>query len=342
MNTCRHHIETFPVAVEEELQVTDPQTGRLQPGAPAILRRGVLMGFPHMKAETHQCILEITTGPCRGLIELDDKLRGIRSEADEIAIQEGYRLGRGGSCKIPGGNWRLLTDSPHVRKMHEKLGETLTESLFFGLHVHIGITDPGASTYAACALVPSLPILLALSANSRHHLGLDTGMASYRADQLLRIPHAGIPPYLPRQDMYEAHIGKLVESGIIESPMDILWDVRVHPVYETIEVRIMDCPAEPRNTVILAGLIRGLAMEGVQKYQQGDPLPHWDPGTISRNRKQAVIHGMKATLEHLGPGRGSVKKLAQEMAIRLEGFLGWDEQRLITDGMERIIEATGD
>src|SRR5581483_6992764 len=65
-----------------------------------------------------------------------------------------------------------------------------------GLHVHVGMPGPDESLHVLDGVLPWLPLVLALSANSPYSSGEETGMASYRAEILGLLPRRGAPPRL--------------------------------------------------------------------------------------------------------------------------------------------------
>src|SRR4029077_8288986 len=63
-----------------------------------------------------------------------------------------------------------------------------------GLHVHIGMATAEACYATLEGILPWLPLVLALSANSPYLAGRATGLASNRAEVLAQLPRAGAPP----------------------------------------------------------------------------------------------------------------------------------------------------
>src|SRR5262249_17881553 len=72
-------------------------------------------------------------------------------------------------------------------------GVTVRRQGVQGLHVHVGM--PSADECWRCLeeILPWLPVVLALSANSPWLAGVRTGMASSRAPVLAELPRAGGP-----------------------------------------------------------------------------------------------------------------------------------------------------
>ena len=83
-----------------------------------------------------------------------------------------------------------------------------------GLHVHVGM--PSAEECWRCleAILPWLPVVLALSANSPWFAGELTGMASNRAPVLAELPRAAAPPAFASYAEWESWVGRLVSLGV--------------------------------------------------------------------------------------------------------------------------------
>ena len=62
-----------------------------------------------------------------------------------------------------------------------------------GLHVHVEVPRPEARVDLMNRLMPFLPLLLALSANSPFWRGTDSGFASIRSPIFAMFPRVGIP-----------------------------------------------------------------------------------------------------------------------------------------------------
>ncbi len=127
-----------------------------------------------------------------------------------------------------------------------------------GLHVHVGM--PSAEECWRCLelIVPWLPVVLALSANSPWFAGELTGMASNRAPVLAELPRAGAPPAFGSYAEWEAWVERLVRLGVTEEYTRIWWDVRPHPKLGTLEVRIADQPTDVRLSAAFAALLQAL------------------------------------------------------------------------------------
>src|SRR5205085_4380517 len=127
-----------------------------------------------------------------------------------------------------------------------------------GLHVHVGV-ESGARCYERLeAVLPWLPVVLALSANSPFVDGVDTGMQSVRAGVLAELPRSGAPPAFGSYAGWEAWVERLVDLGVMRDYTRIWWDVRPHPRLGTLEIRVADQPTSLMRTELLVRVLRDL------------------------------------------------------------------------------------
>ena len=85
-----------------------------------------------------------------------------------------------------------------------------------------------------------MPHFLALSASSPYWIGSDTGLASYRSKVFEALPTAGLPYQLSGWDQFEAPMELLISTQAIQTVREVWWDIRPHPGFGTVELRICD------------------------------------------------------------------------------------------------------
>jgi carboxylate-amine ligase len=149
-----------------------------------------------------------------------------------------------------------------------------------------------------------------VSANSPYLAGRETGLASTRAEILALLPRSGAPPVFDGYDEWERFAETLVRLGLADQYTRIWWDLRPHPRFGTLEVRMPDQPTRLDVTAALAALVRGL----VSSAQAGPPA---DRGVYAQNRWAALRFGRRAELVHPDESRlAPVDELLGELAAR--------------------------
>jgi carboxylate-amine ligase len=145
-------------------------------------------------------------------------------------------------------------------------------------------------------ILPWLPLVLALSVNSPYLAGRATGLASNRAEILAQLPRSGAPPVFDGYSGWERWIEGLVETGLMKEYTQVWWDVRPHPKFGTLEIRMPDQPTDLDRTAGFVDLLRNLCAWALEH-----PSPDAaDRGIYQQNRWAAARFGPDAELVHDG------------------------------------------
>lgn len=114
-----------------------------------------------------------------------------------------------------------------------------------------------------------LPVLIALSANSPFWHGEDTGYASYRSQVWNRWPTSGPLDILGTLEAYHQLVHDMVSTGVALDEGMVYFDARLSRHYPTVEIRLADVCLRPENTVLLAGIARGLVETAGREWRAG-------------------------------------------------------------------------
>jgi len=176
-----------------------------------------------------------------------------------------------------------------------------------GLHVHIGINNSEDAIKVNNALRVYLPLLLSLSTSSPFFEGEDTGLHSYRTKLFEALPLAGMPDYLNNWNHFENLTEHLEGAGIINSVKDLWWDVRPHPGFGTVEVRVCDIPINFKEIIALVALIQALVVTLIKL----GPYQDTHLQILQSNKWQAARYGLNGVF--VDPK--TFKKLSMRKAI---------------------------
>ncbi|HET6346661.1 MAG TPA: YbdK family carboxylate-amine ligase, partial [Myxococcota bacterium] len=168
--------------------------------------------------------------------------------------------------------------------------------LICGLHVHVGVKSGEHAVALMNALTVFLPHLLAMSASSPYWHGIDTGMASCRSKVFEGLPTAGLPPAVTNWGEFVSLMRTLLSAGSIKSIREIWWDIRPHPAFGTVEIRICDGINTLTEVCAVAAFIQSMVAYMQEMYDHGEPLPtlrHW---TLNENKWRAARFGEKAKI----------------------------------------------
>jgi carboxylate-amine ligase len=287
--------EPLSIGVELELQLLD---GTTLDAADGIIP---LMEFypqsRYVKPEFIQNTVEIASKVCSDLAELESHVRSVTSGIRSRCKALGMTLCGGGSHPF---SKRLAEITPTRRYLRlEKTSGYLGHiQLTFALHVHLGMPSGEEAVTVLSDLKPYLPLLLAMSASSPFWHGYDTGYVSYRHRILAATRSYGVPPSFAGWEDFTRFFEISRRAGIFETIKDIHWDIRPHPNWGTLEVRVMDMQSTIGDAVALAGFVRALVLflqSTRGKHRPAHlpkPLPWW---TERENHFQASRLGLTAT-----------------------------------------------
>ncbi len=246
------------VGVELELQILDPTSRELAPGAVRILDACAEEKLPGISGEFLLCMIEAKTEVCRDTTEVQETLLPALSKLTSIARSLGYELVSGATHPYGRPLMTAVYPDDRYKRICSKQGWHAYQEAIFGLHVHVGVSSADEAIQISNYLSTYLPHLLALSANSPLWEGLDTGFASARARMFRPSPHIGAPPQFRNWNDLTRFVEFLRQRGVIEGLKDLYWDIRPRPDYGTLEFRIFDAPPTTDHLLALVALTRCL------------------------------------------------------------------------------------
>jgi carboxylate-amine ligase len=321
--------ERASLGVEWELQLIDPETRELASGAVEILEELRPEGadeHPKAKHELLQSTVEIITGICSTVAEAKADLAGTLAEV----VASAERHGRGVMCagSHPFTRWDSQEISPKERyhQLVERMQWPARRLQIFGVHVHVGVRSPEKAIPIVNALTRYLPYFLALSASSPFWSGCDTGLASARTKVFEAMPTGGLPHQLADWAEFEDYMETLIRAGAIESVREVWWDVRPHPDFGTVELRVCDGLPTLDEIGAVAALTQCLVDQFDTQLDRGYTLPTPTEWVVRENKWRAVRYGLDAQIVvddrgTLQPVREALTDLVEELmptAKRLE------------------------
>jgi glutamate---cysteine ligase / carboxylate-amine ligase len=285
---------SFTVGVEEELMILDAET-LLPAGAVDVLVRGAeRLDLPgRLKTELHASVVELNTDVCGDVGEAIAALRELRAAATSVAEENGLAIaGAGAHPTAPPESLPVVQEERYLAMMRE-VGYAARRQAVNGLHVHVGVESADDCHERLESVLPWLPVVLAVSANSPYVEGVDSGMKSTRASVLAELPRAGAPPAFASYAAWEEWVERMTALGVIEDYTRVWWDVRPNPRFGTLELRIADQPTALERTRLLLELLVGLVERA--PHRDVDPSAR---GDYLQNRWAAARHGLDAQLIH--------------------------------------------
>jgi carboxylate-amine ligase len=292
---------SFTLGIEEEYQTIDPVTRDLRSHIQTeMLAKGKLRLEERVKAEMHQSVVEVGTRVCHNIKEAREDLTDLRRQMIQLADEAGLVLVAGATH--PFADWRSqeIYPDPRYAQVVEDLQLVARANLIFGLHVHVGIEDREAAIRVMNSMRYFLPHILALSTNSPFWLGMNSGLKSYRAKVFERFPRTNLPDYFSSYSEFENYVNLLIKTGCIDNAKKIWWDIRPHPFFNTIEIRVCDIPLRVDETIALAALIQATAATLWRLHAKNIDYRQYSRALLMENKWRAVRYGLDGMLIDFG------------------------------------------
>jgi carboxylate-amine ligase len=290
------------LGVEWEIQLIDAETLQLRQDAREMLAalpklsEGWGAEINRIRHELMESTVEIVTGVCstvgEATADLARTLGQLRTEADKretlIACTGTH----------PISDWRDAVMAPVQRyaELVEQMQWLARRIQTFGVHVHVGVQDRDKAIPIVNALAAYLPHFLALTASSPYWSGHDTGLASSRAIVFGSLPTAGPPHLLDDWEAFEDYMATLIKAGTIKSIKEVWWDIRPHPDFGTIEIRMFDGISTLREVGMVAALCQSLVTLFDGQLDRGYTLPRPAAWVVRDNKWRATRYGLDATV----------------------------------------------
>ena len=296
--SSQHH--RFTLGIEEEFAIVDPNTRELKSHIQEILEGGKVVLKEQIKPEMHQSVVELGTEICDSIEHARTHVVDLRSKLASLADKAGLKIASVGTH--PFSHWRdqLITEGERYQEIVKDMQLVARANLIFGLHVHVGIPNRDMAIHVMNQARYFLPHIYALSVNSPFWVGHDTGLKGYRLKVFERFPRTGIPDAFESLSEYEDFCKLLVKTGCIDNPKKIWWDIRLHPFFDTLEVRVCDAQSRVEDTLAIAALIQAIIAKLHKLLWQNITFRVYRRRLLDENRWRAARYGIDGKLIDFG------------------------------------------
>ncbi len=277
------------MGVEEELLLVDERTLLPVAASARVLERA----GEGVKHELFASFVETATDVCGSPREAAEQVWSLRRRVFDACEAEGLRALAIGSHPFAKPEDMPVVENPDYLEFVEAVGPAARRQGVCGLHVHVGMPDPETCVRAHEGVLPWLPVVLAIAANSPWFRGTATGLLSTRAEVLATLPRSGVPPSFGSWAGWVHMMERWQRAGVLRKPTRTWWDVRVHPALGTLELRMPDQPTDPRLAGALVAFLHALAVWAAN----GDDRPA-SRADCHSNRFFASRFGPRARLIH--------------------------------------------
>jgi len=295
------------IGVEIELQLVNKNNLDLNSISSKVLADVTKEFSDNIKCELIESMIEINTNICSNIEEVEKDIRKTLNHLDENLKNHETEINCTSLHPFAIGKNQIITDNPRYKRIMKDLQMVGKRFISQGLHVHIGINSPEDAIKVNNALRVYLPLLLSLSTSSPFFEGEDTGLHSYRTKLFEALPLAGMPDYLNKWNHFENLTEHLQGAGIINSVKDLWWDVRPHPGFGTVEIRVCDIPINFKEIIALTALMQALVVTLIKSDSYQDTHIQ----ILQSNKWQAARYG----LDGIFVDPKNFKKLSMRKAI---------------------------
>ncbi len=249
----------FTLGCELEVRLIDKDT--LKPvGKSSLIFQNVSKNLKNnIHPELLKSMAEIVTPISNTPKESVDFLKRAVDELNEIGVRHNFRLLAAGTHPFFHTSKIDIVDDPRYLSAYEEFGVLLDRFRVCGVHIHVGFSSKESVLRAYNYMIAYLPIFLALSASSPFFDGKFTKIHSFRSKIVEQIPRTDIPERFENYESFENMLDVLLKSRAIESVKDIRWDIRIHPDFGTLELRICDSMNEFERIENLIALYQAMA-----------------------------------------------------------------------------------
>jgi carboxylate-amine ligase len=344
MNITFNGSERPTLGVEIEVQVVD-ESGALATDTAATKILSELSGEPGYKHELLECTVEVITDICPTVKaarkDLGDKIERLI----EVSENLGYRILCTGTHPFSSWSDQTVSPDPRYHRLIEDCQWTARRLLIFGVHTHVGVGSGEEAIAVANSLGTFIPHFLALSSSSPFWMGRDTGLASTRSKIFESLPTAGLPYMMQNWGQFQRFMRTLIGAGTVRSIREVWWDIRPHPGFGTLELRICDGIPTMEELASITALAQSLVVWLTERYNSGLGLPEHHAWTIRDNKWRAARYGMDAEIIRDEEGnllslRRSIHDLVDSLCPTAERLGCIDDLQGVLSILERGTSAT--
>src|SRR6266446_3178148 len=291
---------TYTLGIEEEFAIIDPETRELRSHIQEILEGGKVTLKEQIKPEMHQSVVELGTEICQSIVDAREHVVELRSKLAQLAARSGLKIASAGTHPFSHWHDQLITEGERYEEIVKDMQLLARANLIFGLHVHVGIPERTTAIQVMNQARYFLPHIYALSVNSPFWVGRNTGLKGYRLKVFERFPRTGTPDAFESLSEYEDFLKLLIKTGCVDNAKKIWWDIRLHPFFDTLEIRICDAQSRIDDTMALAAVIQAIVSKLHKLLYQNTTFRVYRRRLIDENRWRASRYGLDGRLIDFG------------------------------------------
>jgi glutamate---cysteine ligase / carboxylate-amine ligase len=241
--------------------------------------------------EMLQAQLEIATNVHLDVLDAREELKFLRREVAAVAAQYGLAIMACGTH--PTAVWRQSQPSPKPRyaAMIEDLRTIGHRNMLCGMHVHVQLPKAEKRFAVMQAMMPYIPLFIALSTSSPFWSSKESGLKGYRLAAYDELPRTGLPEAFENEGQYDEYVAALKISGVIPDESYIWWAMRSSSRHPTLELRAPDVCTFVDDAIAIASLYRSLARHLYERPALLQPISIVERAIAVENKWRAQRYG---------------------------------------------------
>jgi glutamate---cysteine ligase / carboxylate-amine ligase len=303
------------LGVEEEYQIIDPETRNLQAYiSELLLQDQESENRLDLKPEFMQSQVEVGSHVCRNVKEVRHELVRLRRAVVDMADRNGVAIAAASTHPFARWDEQSITEGVRYKELLDDMQGVAKRLLIFGMHVHVGFIPDNVSVERKIEYQNLMieimnqaryfiPHLLALTTSSPFWHGRNTGLKSYRSVVFESLPRTGIPHSFISWEEYKSYERTLSMVGAFgksDTNAKIWWDIRPHPIFDTLEFRITDICTKIDEAVCIAALFQAICAKLLKLRMRNMTWRRYRHIHITENKWRAVRYGVKGELVDFG------------------------------------------
>lgn len=268
---------SYQFGIEEEYFLADATTRGTPGRRVAAFHAAAQARLPAVERELLQSQLEVSTAPSTSFAEAREALGALRAGLAEVGRDHGILVLAAGTHPIARWSRQSQTQKGRYDAIMRELRMLGRRNVVCGMHVHVEVPRPEARIDLMNRLLPTMPLLLALSASSPFWQGRSMGMAAYRMSAFGEMPRTGLPDLFDGPEDYARYVDAMTRAGSIADASFLWWTLRPSIRYPTLELRVADSCTLLGHTLAVAALYRCLV-------RLADRRPEWNRGLTGASR----------------------------------------------------------
>jgi len=303
-------IPTIPLTlgVEEEYQIIDPDTRNLHAYISELLSQDESRSIRlNLRPELMQSQVEVGSHVCRNIKEVRQEIVRLRRSVIDMAEENNLLIAAASTHPFAKWEEQTITEGVRYRELLDDMQRVARGLLIFGMHVHVGFGPEPEAKDLMIEIMNQIryfiPHLLALSTSSPFWHGYNSGLKSYRSVVFEMLPRTGIPHTFSSWAEYKAFESTLEKVGSFgkQDPVaKIWWDIRPHPLFDTLEFRISDICTKIEDAVCVAALFQAICAKLIKIRKSNLSWRRYRHMHITENKWRALRYGIQGEMIDFG------------------------------------------